>query len=153
MARITSSSGTELNTEGLEVFFDGHCPICTREINLLRRLDRHSLIKFTDITDEGFDGPKTINLTYNELMASIHGRLSDGTVIEGMEVFRQLYARTVFKPLVSLTRLPGLSWLLDRSYSLFAWLRFRSRGGPCKDDGTCGLTPAAKPPPSSSSTV
>ena len=31
----------------VEVFYDGDCPLCTREIRLLRRLDRRGRIRFT----------------------------------------------------------------------------------------------------------
>ncbi len=33
----------------VEVFFDGECPLCMREIRMLRRLDRKDRIRFTDI--------------------------------------------------------------------------------------------------------
>lgn len=140
MNRLNTSDPTGSATDRFEVFFDGQCPLCAREINFLKRLDRHALMDFTDIAAAGFDGPSTVGLTYNELMASIHGRLADGSVIEGVEVFRQLYARTALRPLVPITRLPGLSWLLDRSYTLFAWMRFRSRGGPCEEGGQCRIS-------------
>jgi predicted DCC family thiol-disulfide oxidoreductase YuxK len=32
-----------------EVFFDGQCPICVREIRMLSKLDRREKIRFTDI--------------------------------------------------------------------------------------------------------
>ena len=140
MNRLKPAGRSSTVTDRFEVFFDGQCPLCAREINFLKRLDRHALMDFTDIAAADFDGPATVGLTYNELMASIHGRLADGSVIEGVEVFRQLYARTALKPLVPITRLPGLNWLLDRSYTLFAWMRFRSRGGPCEEGGQCQIS-------------
>jgi predicted DCC family thiol-disulfide oxidoreductase YuxK len=39
----------------IEVFYDGACPLCLREINLLRRRDRKHAIRFTDIAAVGFD--------------------------------------------------------------------------------------------------
>ena len=33
----------------IEVFHDGGCPLCNREIEMLRRLDTKGRIKFTDI--------------------------------------------------------------------------------------------------------
>ena len=61
-------------------------------------------------------------------MAQIHGRLPDGSWIRGVEVFRRLYAAVGFGPLVSLTRLPVISQLLDWGYSIFARNRFRLTG-------------------------
>jgi len=115
-------------TEAVEVFFDGACPLCRREINLLKRLDGgRSRIRFTDIDAPGFDATP-IGKTQAELMARIYGRLPDGSLITGVEVFRRLYAAVGFGPLVALTRLPGIRHLLDAAYTLFAQNRLRLTG-------------------------
>ncbi len=123
----------------VQVFFDGDCPLCRREIGLLRWLDRRGRIAFEDIAAPGFD-PAPLGRTREELMASIHGRLPDGTWIDGVEVFRRLYAAVGFGPLVALTRLPGLSHGLDVAYGLFARNRLRLTGRRC-DDEACALPP------------
>lgn len=120
------------------VYFDGDCPLCRREIDLLRRLDRRERIEFVDIAAPGFD-PVPLGRTREELMASIHGRLPDGTWIEGVEVFRRLYAAVGLGPLVALTRLPGVSHGLDAAYRLFARNRLRLTGRRC--DEACALPP------------
>jgi predicted DCC family thiol-disulfide oxidoreductase YuxK len=112
----------------VEVFFDGECPLCVREIELLRRLDRQGQrIRFTDIQGAGFDA-SAVGLTYADLMRRIHGRLPDGTLIDGVEVFRRLYEAVGFRRLVALTRLPGISGALDLAYTLFAKNRLRFTG-------------------------
>ena len=58
-------------------------------------------------------------------MDRIHGRLPEGTLVEGVEVFRRLYATVSFGPLVALTRLPGVTQLLDIAYHAFAKNRLR----------------------------
>ena len=73
-------------------------------------------------------------------MASIHGRLPDGTVIEGVEVFRQLYAAVGLGPMVSLSRAPGISGALDAAYSIFARNRLRLTG---RCDGDACQLPSA----------
>ena len=88
----------------VEVFFDGDCPLCVREIDMLRRLDRRERIRFTDIAESSFDS-REVGVDWNTLMARIHGRLPDGTLIEGVEVFRRLYAAAGFPRLVAATRL------------------------------------------------
>ncbi len=125
-----------------EVFYDGGCRLCMAEIKLLRKLDRGSRMKFTDISEPNFNAEEETGLTYAEIMLRIHGRLSTGELIEGVEVFRQLYARTVFRPLVPLTRVPGLKRILDWGYVMFARWRFKSRGGVCEPDGQCRITHA-----------
>jgi predicted DCC family thiol-disulfide oxidoreductase YuxK len=110
-----------------EVFFDGECPLCIREIGLLRRLDRRGRIRFTDISSPAFD-PSPLGVDAATLMARIHGRLPSGRLVEGVEVFRQLYAAVGLGPLVALTRLPGVSHLLDAAYAWFAKNRLRLTG-------------------------
>lgn len=117
----------------VEVFFDGDCPLCTKEIALLRRLDHKSRIRFSDIAAPGFEACDT-PWTQAELMDSIRGRLGDGTPIEGVEVFRRLYAAVGFGPLVALTRLPGVSHGLDAAYRLFAKNRLKLTGR-CTPEG------------------
>jgi predicted DCC family thiol-disulfide oxidoreductase YuxK len=119
----------------IEVFYDGGCPLCLREINLLRRWDREQKIRFTDIDAADFseiDAGKS----YAELMEKIQGRLPDGRWLEGVEVFRRLYAAVGFRSLVALSRWPVLSHLLDFGYRWFAKHRLtltgRCRNGACE---------------------
>jgi predicted DCC family thiol-disulfide oxidoreductase YuxK len=72
-------------------------------------------------------------------MARIHARLSDGTWIQGVEVFRRLYAAVGFGPLVAVSRWPGISQLLDRAYAVFARNRVRWFGR-CTAN-TCAVEP------------
>lgn len=125
----------------IEVFYDGDCPLCLREINMLRRKDQAGRIRFTNIADVSFREAE-IGKTYDELMQRIHGRLPDGTWIEGVEVFRRLYKAVGFGPLVALTRLPIISQLLDLGYVLFARNRLRLTGR-CHA-GMCDLRPKAE---------
>jgi predicted DCC family thiol-disulfide oxidoreductase YuxK len=108
----------------IEVFFDGECPICRREIAFLRRLDRRQRIRFTDIAPlrphDLVDG-----IPWPELMAELHGRLPDGRWIKGVEVFRRLYAAVGFDPLVSVSRWVGIEQILDAAYAAFARRRLR----------------------------
>lgn len=125
----------------IEVLFDGECPLCLREINMLKRLDRRQRIVFTDIMGVGFRA-EDYGLTWEQVMSHIRGRLPDGTLIEGVEVFRRLYAAVGFGAIVRLTRLPGISQLLDFGYHHFAKNRLRFTGR-CGPDGACPL-PNAK---------
>ncbi len=118
----------------VEVFYDGGCPLCMREMGMLRRRDRRARIRFTDIAAADFDAG-AVGLSWDELMARIHGRLPDGTLIEGVEVFRRLYSAVGLSALVAITRLPGLSQLFDLAYHLFAKHRLRLTGR-CRD-GAC----------------
>ena len=120
-----------------EVFYDGHCPLCSREIAALRRLDRHQRIAFTDIAAPGFDA-RAIGVDHSELMSRVHGRTRDGQIVEGVEVFRRLYAAVGFEWLVGLTRLPGIRGALDAAYRVFARNRLRLTGRRC-EAGHCDV--------------
>ncbi len=125
----------------VEVFFDGECPLCTKEIDFVRKLDRRARVRFVDIASPTFDAA-SIGRTHDELMARIHARLPDGHLIEGVEVFRLMYAATALRPLVALTRLPGVTQLLDASYTWFAKNRLRLTGR-CEADACTPRTKSA----------
>lgn len=111
----------------VEVFYDGACPLCMREIRMLQRRDRHGRIRFTDIAAPGFDAA-ALGLTWDALMDRIHGRLPDGTMIEGVEVFRRMYAAVGFTRLAAVSRAPGVSHVLELAYTVFAKNRLRLTG-------------------------
>ncbi len=131
----------------VEVFYDGACPLCMREISMLQRLDRRARIRFTDIASGTFD-PATLGLTMDDMMKRIRARLPSGELIDGVEVFRRLYAAVGFERAVAVSRLPGVSSILDLGYSLFAANRLRLTGR-CEagqTGATCDVTtPPARP--------
>ena len=118
----------------IEVFYDGDCPLCIREINMLRRLDKKNKIKFTDIAGPDFAEQRG-TVAWQALMDRIHGKLPDGTMIVGVEVFRRLYTAVGFGWIVAVTRWPGVSHLLDWGYKVFAKNRLKWTGR-C-EDGSC----------------
>jgi predicted DCC family thiol-disulfide oxidoreductase YuxK len=121
----------------IEVFFDGDCPLCSREINLLKKLDKNNNIVFTDIANENFEA-SNYGLTFNDFMAEIRGKLPDGTMISGVEVIRCLYEAVGLKWTVAITRLPIISTVLDLGYKLFAKNRLRFTGR-CNSEKGCKL--------------
>lgn len=129
-----------MNDWKVEVFFDGDCPLCMREIRMLRRLDRErGRIRFTDITSADFD-PSEHGQDYATFMARIQGRTSDGRWIEGVDVFTELYGAVGFGALVELARLPGVRPVLDLAYRAFAKNRLRLTGRSASeacDAGVC----------------
>lgn len=122
----------------VEVLYDGDCPLCDREVKMLRRLDRKQRIRFTDIAAAEFEAGD-YGLTQDELMAEIHARLPDGAWIRGVEVFRRIYSALGWGPVVGLTRLPVVSNLLDGAYRLFARNRLRMTGRCAAESAACQL--------------
>ena len=113
------------DSEPFEVFYDEQCPLCHKEINFIRKRDKNGRMKLTDISAADFDASST-GKSLDVLMREIHGRYGDGTIITGVEVFREIYQRIGFGALVVPTRWVGVKWMMDRMYNLFAGLRYRS---------------------------
>jgi predicted DCC family thiol-disulfide oxidoreductase YuxK len=120
----------------VRVLYDGECPLCAREIAMLRRMDRgRGRIDFEDITAPDFDA-RRYGATQHDLMARIHAVLPGGTLIEGVEVFRRAYAAVGFGWLVAPTRWPLVRPLAETAYRWFARnrLRLTGRGDTCESD-------------------
>ena len=108
----------------LTLYFDGACPLCRREIGLLRRLDRRGRIAFEDVSPEGAQPSCLVDRA--ALLERFHAKLPNGEVVSGARAFTEAYARV-----------PGLGWaralgrfgptrtMLDWLYARF--LRVRPR--------------------------
>jgi len=108
----------------------------------MERLDRgRGRLVTEDIADPAFD-PTSYGLTYERMMATIHGQTPDGRVITGVEVFRQAYGAVGWGWVLNWTRLPVVRWFADRAYDFFAKHRliFTGRRGAC-ERGACEVAP------------
>ena len=112
----------------LTVFFDGACPICEREIALMKRLDRRQRrLVCCDFSRPDFD-TASINISTAELGRVIHARWADGNVITGVEVFRAMWEAVGLGFLARLTRLSLVEPLVVNAYAWFARNRLRLTG-------------------------
>lgn len=135
----------------IEIFYDGDCPLCRREIDMLRRWDRRDKLRMTDISAPDFQAAE-VGKTQDALMAQIHGRLPDGTWLTGVEVFRRMYTAVGWGRLVSVSRLPLVSHMLDWSYLIFARHRLRWTGR-CSSEGCSNSECSTQSAPSLSEPV
>ena len=111
-----------MTTQGMEVFFDGACPLCQREIALLRRLDRNGRIAFTDVS--GADAVPACPIGREALLARFHARLASGEMVSGARAFTEVWAgATGMAPIAWAGRFAPVRWLLDGLYSVFLRLR------------------------------
>ncbi len=108
----------------IKILYDGDCPLCKREMAWLMRRDTKRRVAFEDIASSGFD-PARYGRTQMDVMDRIHGQLPDGTVIEGVEVFRRVYRAVGLGWMLAWTRLPVARQLTDTTYRLFAKNRLR----------------------------
>ncbi len=106
----------------LTVWFDGACPLCTREIAWLRRLDRRRAIAFVDVSE---GQPDNCPVSQDELLARFHVREGQ-RVLSGAAAFAAMYRRIpLLRPIGELARLPLFDRLFETLYKVF--LRFRPR--------------------------
>jgi len=129
----------------VKILYDGDCPLCAREIRMLRRLDGgRRRIAFEDIAAPGHDAA-VYGLDHATLMARIHAVLPDGQVIEGVEVFRRAYTAVGWGALVAPTRWPLIRNLADAAYAVFARnrLRWTGRADAC-EAGHCEAPPRVR---------
>ncbi|MEM9810997.1 MAG: DUF393 domain-containing protein [Pseudomonadota bacterium] len=82
----------------ITVFYDGACPLCRREIALMRRLDRRGKLQFENLADP--DAAISCPIDRRELLARFHARLPDGEMVSGARAFTESYAQV-----------PGLGWV------------------------------------------
>ncbi|MFM6950140.1 MAG: thiol-disulfide oxidoreductase DCC family protein [Novosphingobium sp.] len=108
----------------LEVWYDGACPLCRREIALMRRLDRAGRIRFADVADPSTACP----IDRAELLARFHAR-ENGILLSGAAAFAAMWrAIPLLWPLGQVARLPLVLRGLEWGYRHFLRLRPRLQG-------------------------
>ena len=120
----------------LTVFFDGACPICDREIALMRKLDRRWRLVFCDFSRPDYDST-SINISPADLGRIIHARWDNGSVITGVDVFRAMWEAVGLGFLARLSRLSLVEPLVLDAYAWFARnrLRLTGRSPACTGEG------------------
>lgn len=109
----------------LTVLYDGACPLCRREIGIYRGLSPlrpDSPLCFADVSDATLPLPP--GTTREQLLARFHVRDRNGQLHSGAQAFLALWAALPgWRWLALVGRLPGVAWLMERSYTHF--LRWR----------------------------
>ena len=77
------------------VFYDGACPVCSREIGAYRRLADGASLRFVDVARELPEG-----LDREAALRRLHLRLPDGRLVSGAAAFAEIWRRV-----------PGFAWL------------------------------------------
>jgi predicted DCC family thiol-disulfide oxidoreductase YuxK len=106
----------------VKVWFDGACPLCRREIALMRRLDRRGAIAFVDVA-QGADPSCPIDRS--ALLARFHAE-EDGMVHDGAAAFAVMWrVIPLLRPLGLLARNDAVLRVLEAAYLRFLKLRPR----------------------------
>lgn len=104
----------------LVVWYDASCPLCRREIGLMRRLDRDGAIDFIDAAD-GHARDCPIDRRF--LLARFHAR-EDGWLLSGAAAFAAMWrAIPVLRPFGLAARNSIVLALLEKLYGGFLLAR------------------------------
>jgi predicted DCC family thiol-disulfide oxidoreductase YuxK len=124
----------------LTLYFDGKCPLCAREIKVLRARATPDRLLFVDIGAEAFDA-ESLGFTLEQMASSLHARFDDGTWVRGLDATLWSWRAAG----LGIWAAP-LSWQLTRpllniGYRLFcrwrpylAWLPHPDGSRRCRDD-------------------
>jgi predicted DCC family thiol-disulfide oxidoreductase YuxK len=101
------------------VWHDGGCPLCRREIALMRRLDTRGAITFVDASRDA-----TCPLDRAAMLARFHARENGGPLLSGAAAFAAMWrAIPLLRPLGLLARNRTAASLLERLYLRFLHVR------------------------------
>ena len=82
----------------IEVYYDGGCPVCSREIAVYRARPGAEGFRWTDVNAEA--AALGGDLTREAALARMHVRRADGTLLSGAAAFAEMWRH-----------MPGLGWL------------------------------------------
>lgn len=103
------------------VWYDGACPMCIREIALMRRLDSRRAVEFLDIAPADAVCPLDRQL----MLARFHAS-EDGVILSGAAAFAAMWrAIPLLKPLGFIARNTVILGLLEWLYIRFLVIRPR----------------------------
>lgn len=99
------------------LYFDGNCPVCSKEMKLLNKL-KNADLELTDLWQANVEIPQ------DELLRVLHLRTSNGNWLTGLDATVYAWRHTrlgfIFMPL----RWPVLRQISDNIYSRWANKRF-----------------------------
>lgn len=112
--------------EEINMIYDSKCNLCMYEVNFLAKKDKQGKIRFTDIEDENYNpkDPANGGIDYATGMKTMHAVKTNGEIVQGVDVFRELYSQIGLGYLYSFTKIPVLGQLADKVYRF--WAKYRT---------------------------
>jgi predicted DCC family thiol-disulfide oxidoreductase YuxK len=109
-----------MSIPALTVWYDGACPLCIREIALMRRLDKRGAIAFVDVASADTLCPIDRQL----LLARFHAQEASGPILDGAAAFAAMWrVIPLLRPLGLAARNPWILSILERAYIGFLKIR------------------------------
>ncbi|MCF6178190.1 MAG: DUF393 domain-containing protein [Geopsychrobacter sp.] len=85
----------------LQVFYDGSCGVCSREMRVYQRRESAARLKFIDISAPGFIAADH-DRSFSEFMQELHVRDAEGQFHTGVAAFARIWSAFPDSPLYSL---------------------------------------------------
>ncbi|EIE25433.1 putative thiol-disulfide oxidoreductase DCC, partial [Coccomyxa subellipsoidea C-169] len=115
----------------IKMLYDGGCPLCMREVNMLKRRDEgKGKIYFVDVDAPDYRPEDNAGISYEQAMESIHGILPDQRVVTNVEVFRRLYDAVGLGWVYAITKVQPIGRMADWVYGIWAKYRLPITGRP-----------------------
>ncbi|ELS31759.1 MULTISPECIES: thiol-disulfide oxidoreductase DCC family protein [Pseudanabaena] len=125
----TIASDCKSKSWKIKLLYDGACPLCLREVNFLKSKDGdRGLVKFVDIAADDYQPADNAGIDFKTAMGRIHAVLPDDTILQNVEVFRQIYDLLGIGWIYAITRLPLVGRLADAIYGVWADYRLLLTG-------------------------
>lgn len=118
------------------IFYDGNCPLCAKEMQLLKRADIYNKIKLEDINNNDFE-QRYSYIKRQDAMAFLHGQRDTGEMIYGLDVTFAAWQTVDRHSWLKILQLPILRFGADIGYWLFAKYRKQITRFFCKS--SCGI--------------
>lgn len=107
------------------MYYDGSCPLCRREVDHYRRLDRDQRVSWVDISREP-EALAPLGVDLNTAMRRLHATDEDGRLVSGVPAFLAIWRQLPgYRHLARAVALLGLTPLFDGCYIRFADWRYR----------------------------
>jgi len=108
----------------LTIYYDGHCPLCMKEMQLLKRHDNKKSIHFVDLHNDDFskDHP---HINIPKAIRILHGQLNTGELLLGLDVTCKAWSLVGKHKWLAVLRWPLIRIIADLIYRVFA--RYRSK--------------------------
>jgi predicted DCC family thiol-disulfide oxidoreductase YuxK len=105
------------------IYFDGLCQLCSREIDLFRRLVPDGSLVYVDIAADDFD-PTAYGVDPVAVHKTMHVRDDEGELRTGLDALIAMWEVVPgFRWLAIFANLPLVRPVAQVGYALFAWVR------------------------------
>ena len=118
----------------MKIFFDGKCPICSREIRFYKRkalADRFEWVDVCDISEASLP----VGYSRQDLLKRFHVQHPTDGIVSGALAFALLWQELFgWRWMVRVIKLPVISGICELGYRMFLFLRHA-----CLQRISCGL--------------